>query len=197
MKTITISEETYNLLQPIIERLEAKGPVSLLQKETSYQVSKTSGYFTKDCFKGKNIAYRDRDFDNYFTEEMPEVSDGPMTTYKWEGYLTFKQMAQAFLNTSEEDLEVLAKKLIEGNHTFSVKQIEELMNETDITETDKRVETGLLTNYWSNFFPIHDKQGNIFFANVSRDDDSRWGASVHRFDYGDEWYADDRVSFRN
>lgn len=190
MKIITISDETYSKLKGDIENLE-KQTKGILTKVATSKIEATEEYLTTDCFKSKNIRYRDSDFDNYLRNDMPTVGGGEFSVYSWEKPITFKQMVQALLNTKVEDFSVLEKQLIAGGHTFSLKQIENILERTDNGE-----DLGLVKDGWSNLFFIHDRDGKVVVGSA-RLREGRWSADVYRFGLDDAWLAERRVSFRN
>ncbi len=83
---------------------------------------------TKDCFTYKmRYGYHDPNLDLWLPLEQKARASGKATVWQLLEKLTFIEMAQNLLKTSETDIKKLSKLLIEGNHTFTLLEIEALI----------------------------------------------------------------------
>ena len=139
------------------------------------KIPATKSYSPSDCFKGKNIYYRDSDIDNWLPKEMPAIPEGDTKMFVTKSEQTFKQMFKDFTGSEE----------IKDEHIFSLKQIEAILEEPEKYE--------LQTNGYANFFPISKE----YMLCAYRDDDGQWPAFVDRLDRDRRWYADRRLLLRN
>jgi hypothetical protein len=146
-----------------------------------FNIQPTKKYKTDWCFRGIEIAWRDSDFDTYLPEEMPEVEGGEVTGFQLEKNMTFKEMSTKYLSTDS----------IHPQHVFSLTQIESVLR-----ENDEGKNANLLTNGYSNLFPVADSEGTLFFVYAARRSDG-WHVLVNRFVNASQWFAGDRVFFRN
>ena len=150
-------------------------------------------YDTKSCFIDGKVFCRDSNIDRWLTTNIPATVGGESKVLKLvRDGMTFRQMAQAVLNETSEDLNLLAKKLIEAGKTFSPKQVEERI--LAFQNGDKSV--ALLDNGWANFFFVHDDKGNVFVLYVGWGG-RRWYVIIFRLDRGDQWRAGYQLFLRN
>ena len=147
---------------------------------------------TKDCFVGKEF-WRDSDVDSWLTSSLPATEGGETKVLKLvRPSMTFKQIAQAVLNETSDDINLLGKRLIEAGKTFSPKQVEERV--LAFQNGDKSV--ALLDNGWANFWFVHDDKGNVFVLRVYRYG-GQWSVYIDRLDHGHGWDADYQLFLRN
>jgi len=132
-------------------------------------------YSPSECFKGKNISYRDSNIDNLLQKIMPAVDGGETVSFTTKSSQTFRDMLREF--TGYED--------VKDEHIFSLKQIEMMLESPQ--------DYGIGTDGYANFFPISKE----YMLCASRHDDGQWSARVDELDNSDAWFAGSRLLLRN
>lgn len=146
---------------------------------------------TKDCFTNKARYYhRDQELDNWLPKKWEARSEGKMTVWQFLKELTFIEMAQNLLKTKESDVKKLSKLLKDGNHTFTLPEIEALIERQEGGE-----DVGFLTNSYANFFFVEDNDGNVSVVDARRRA-RRWRVYVSRLDDGARWRVGRRLFSR-
>lgn len=133
-------------------------------------------YKVKKCFQ--SFGYRDSDLDSWLSKELPIVEDGKVSYKTLEKDMTFKEMVQEFLGST--DIEVIK------NHSFSLQQIEKMTKDPE--------KYRLLTNGYANIFLIIDGD-KVFGLSVLRRDD--WRVFICSFGYVGVWSPGRRFFSRN
>lgn len=145
-----------------------------------------------DCFKvGDGVyAYRDSDFDRLLPKEIPAVSAGNASTFKFAKELNFQEMAEAHLGITGSHDE-LKGALIGQGKCFSPKQIDELIRLCGKGDNPLK----LRTDGWLNLFPM--QVGDDVFAVYAFRYSGGWDVYLRGFASADRWSARSRASLRN
>jgi len=148
--------------------------------------------WTKDCFtKMRYRRYRDPNLDLWLPLEQKARGEGKATVWQVLKGFTFIEVVQSLLKTSETNRKKLSKLLIEGKHTFTLPEIEALIERQEAGEN-----IGLLVNGYANFLFTEDSDGNVSVVRACRDG-RRWRVNLYRLGFVNRWSAVNRFFYRN
>lgn len=136
---------------------------------------------TKDCFK--DFTWRDADIDAWLPKNQKDSLVGKITSHKLQVPLTFLEMAQRFIGTT--DIEKIKE------HTLSLPMIDVLVKKQENGE-----DVGLRTDGYANFFFVENADGSVSVLGVYRYDGG-WYARVGRLGCGFGWDAGRCLLLRN
>jgi len=146
---------------------------------------------TKDCFIKMRYRYRDPNLDLWLHLEQKARGEGKATVWQVLKGFTFIEVVQSLLKTSETNRKKLSKLLIEGKHTFTLPEIEALIERQEAGEN-----IGLLVNGYANFLFTEDSDGNVSVVHAYRDS-RRWRVNLYRLGFVNRWSAVNRFFSRN
>jgi len=156
---------------------------------------------TKDCFTKMwyrycdpntkmRYRYRDPNLDLWLHLKQEARASGKATVWQLLKGLTFIEMVQNLLKTSETNRKKLSKLLIEGNHTFTLPEIEALIERQEAGEN-----IGLFVNGYANFLFTEGSDGNVFVVCAYRDG-RQWRVGLLRLGFVNRWSAGLRLFSR-
>jgi len=146
---------------------------------------------TAECFTNRLRYYsRDGDLDKWLPKSQPAQAEQEFRAQELARKASFIEMLKYIFGTGG-DAASDSKLLVEGGHTVALPKIEEL-----IERQEKGDDVGLHTNGSANLFFVLNDDGTVSVVHVHRHA-GPWNVYVHRLDYADRWYAEDRVFLRN
>lgn len=163
---------------------------SLIALGTNYIVREVGECKVEGLFRGKHIAYRDGDLDNWLQKSVPAVAEGHASSYRLDKEMSFVEMSAEHLGI-EKDLDLVAKTLVERGKFFSPKQVDYMLVACDRGENPFH----LRTDGWANLIPIFDG-ASVFFLRACRSSHG-WDVYVSRLEYSFRWGVEHVVLFRN
>lgn len=163
---------------------------NLITLATNILVRQVDECKVKDLFRGKHIAYRDGDLNNWLRKSVPGVIELPASSYRLGKEMNFVEMSAKHLGIAK-DLNLVATTLVERGKFFSPKQVDDMLVACDRGENPFH----LRTDGWANLIPIFDG-ASVFFLSVYRSSDG-WNVGVSRLEDSNRWGVGDVVLFRN
>lgn len=133
---------------------------------------------TKDCFKYKNISYRDDDLDTFLPEEQKDLELGSVKSFPMG--MTFLEACEKYAGTKDE------KELLK--YAFTLVHIESMLEQPERYE--------LKTDGYSNLFLVENNEGGVSVVSA-RQLDVQWLVRVDRLGDDDEWLGGGHFFFRN
>lgn len=150
------------------------------------------GKKTRNCFTGKLWSYRDTNLDNWLPAEQAGQSEGIVSVYQLGEAVTSREMAAKAVGLGAgTSLDLLAKALREGGHTFTLPAIEQMVDKQEAGEN-----VDLRTDGYANFAFVEDANGSVSVVVFVRSG-GRLFVNLNRLDCDRRWDAGNRLLLRN